>query len=60
MNPTDPGLLAKESSKDPVISTVMCYIKEGWPLRMESKEVLHYKKLEDSLITEKGCLLFGA
>ena len=24
------------------------------------KDVLHYKKLEDFLITENGCLLYGA
>ena len=41
LNPTDPGLLAKESSKDPVIATVMCYIKEGCPHMMNSKDVLH-------------------
>ena len=31
LNPTDAGLLAKESSKDPVISAVMRYVREGWP-----------------------------
>ena len=31
LNPANPKLLAKESSKDPVISSVVQYIKEGWP-----------------------------
>ena len=35
----------------------MQYVKEGWPHTMDSKDVLHYKKLEDFLITENGHLL---
>ena len=60
LNPTTPGLLAKESRKDPVIATVMRHVKEGWPHTIASKEILHYKRLEDSLIVEKGCLFLGA
>ena len=52
--------MAKESCKDPFISAIMQYVKEGWPHRTDSKDVLHYKRLEDSLVTEKDCLLFGA
>jgi hypothetical protein len=32
LNPKDPGVLAKESAKDRVITTVMRYSQEGWPL----------------------------
>lgn len=60
LNPMDTGVLAKESQKDPVISAVMRYVREGWPHTTNSKEVSHYKKLEDSLTTESGCLLFGS
>ena len=60
LNPTLPELLAKESRNDPVIATVMWYAKEGWSHIVTSKEVLHYKLLEDSLIMEKGCLFLGA
>ena len=59
LNPTQPWLLAKESRKDPVIATVMRCVKEGWPHMITSKEVLYYKRLEDSLIVEKGCLFLG-
>ena len=31
----------------------MHYVKEGWPNTINCKDVLHYKKLEDSLITEE-------
>lgn len=58
--PTDTGLLAKASKEDPVISTVMRYVKEGWPHVTDSEEVRHYKKLADSLTTEIGCLLQGS
>ena len=56
----EPGLLAKESRKDPIISTIMQYVKERWPHKTDSKDVLHYKRLEDSLDTENVCLLLGA
>ena len=38
----------------------MRHVKEGWPHTVTSKEVLHYKSLEDSLIMEKGCLFLGS
>ena len=60
LNPTDAGLLAKESSKDSVISAVMSYAREGWPHNIDSEDIRHYKKLIDALSTENGCLLYGA
>ena len=59
-DPLKPGVLARESSKDPVISSVIRYMREGWPHTVASEAVLHYKRLADSLWTERGCLLFGA
>uniref|UniRef100_A0A5S6QN93 RNA-directed DNA polymerase n=1 Tax=Trichuris muris TaxID=70415 RepID=A0A5S6QN93_TRIMR len=52
MNPTDPGLMAKESKKDALISAVARYTKEGWPQSLEYEELNHFKKLRDSLSTE--------
>ena len=60
LNPTDPGLIAKESRKDPVISMVIRYVTEGWPQSVDSDEIKHYKKLINSLCTENGCLFHGA
>ena len=60
LNPMEPGLLAKKSNQHTIILAIMCYVKKRWPHRMDSKNVLHYKSLEDSLVTEKGCLLFEA
>ena len=33
LNPTDPGVLSKESSRDPVTAAVMRFTREGWPQR---------------------------
>ena len=56
----DRELLAKESSKDPVISTTMPYVKEGWPHTINSDQIHKKLKLANSLSTENGCLLMGA
>ena len=65
----DPGILSKESAKDPVISTVIHYTQGGWPLgRQHRKEdsrdevytVDAFKKIQDSLSTVDGCLFYGA
>ena len=31
LDPTDPGAMAKESAKDPVIANVMRFTRDGWP-----------------------------
>ena len=38
LNPTDPGTVAKESAKDPIISNVMRYTHEGWPPKSATNE----------------------
>ena len=62
---TDPELLAKESAKDPVISTVMRYVQDGWIDEKDTSANEHYsiddfKKIATSLSTSCGCLLYGA
>ena len=51
----DLKLLVKETSKDPDLTQVLRCVKEGW-LNQCSDELLDYKKLDDSLLTEHGCL----
>ena len=60
VKPTDADVLAKESRKDPIISAVSRYVREGWPQNIMSDQIRHYKKLEDSLSVENGCLVYGA
>ena len=62
---TNPELLAKESAKDPAISTVMRFVQDGWIDERDSSANEHYpindfKKIATSLSTSCGCLLYGA
>ena len=61
LNPMDQGVLAKESSKDPVIARVMRYTREGWPPQLRSEGdssvdclVETFRKLSVSLSTIHG------
>ena len=65
IRPTDARLVAKESAKDPVVSAVMRYCKEGWPNnnnQWDSKgsSMSSFKQLKDSLSGESGCLFYGS
>ena len=40
LNPMDPGVLAKESAKDPVVAKVMLFTQEGWSPKAEPED--HY------------------
>ena len=56
-------MLAKESSNDPIVSSVMRYTKEGWPPKggLEGDSILEiFHKLAVSLSTTHGCLLYGS
>ena len=58
INPDNPLLVVKETAKDPILSHVMRFVKEGWPHAL-SEELKDFKKLENSLSTENGCLFYG-
>ena len=48
--PDDPKLLVKKTSKVPVLTQVMCCVKEGSPNQC-SEELQECKKLDDSIST---------
>lgn len=54
--------LKRESAKDPVISTVIRFTREGWPPRKsdESTEIQRFRQLSDSLAVINGCLTLGS
>ena len=58
INPDNPLLVVRETAKDPILSQVMRFVKEGWPHAL-SEELKDFKKLENSLSTENGCLFYG-
>nr|KAG5714223.1 hypothetical protein BaRGS_018440 [Batillaria attramentaria] len=61
VKPFDANILRQESGKDPVIATVMRYVREGWPLKHAeiNEEVRKFQKLSDSLSICHGCLIYG-
>ena len=70
LSPTDPGVVRKETAKDPVLSAVVRYAREGWPQGPSTdtttvedshmQTVQLFKKLKDSLSVTNGCLFYGS
>ena len=66
LNPTDSGVLAKESAKDPVLAKVMLFTREGWSPKAESEDqgkdysVEDFRNISASLSAVHGCLLYGS
>ena len=58
INPDNPLLMVRETAKDPILSQLMRFVKEGWPHAF-SEELKDFKKLENSLSTENGCVFYG-
>ena len=62
LTPSNPKILAKESSKDPIVSSVMRYVREGWPSQESdavASTIADFRKLEISLTVNHGCLFYG-
>jgi len=65
VQPFSSNLLTKESEKDPVLTTVKKYVREGWPLKIRNPdgmelEVEKFRKVSVSLHVCNGCLLHGS
>ena len=58
INPDNPLLVVRETAKDPILSQLIRFVKEGWPNAF-SEELKDFKKLENSLSTENGCVFYG-
>ena len=58
INPDNPLLVVRETAKDPILSQLIRFVKEGWPHAF-SEELKDFKKLENSLSTENGCVFYG-
>ena len=58
VTPADQQSLARESSKDPVIATVVRFTREGWPPRRsdEGTEMQCFRHNKEQLGTCNGCL----
>ena len=53
---SDSQTLRKETAKDPVLSQVVRFVREGWPIRAADDAVEDFRKLSSSLTTSYGCL----
>ena len=76
LNPLRPGVLAKETTKDPVLAQVVRFTREGWPPKSmssntnsqdtEGEDGTHdytlndFRRLEVSLSTLDNCLFYGS
>ena len=58
INPDNPLLVVRETAKDPILSQLMRFVKEGWPHAF-LEELKDFKKLENLLSTENGCVFYG-
>ena len=50
--------VTQATRKDPDLSKVLCYTKEGWPAKV-SKELKAYASRKNEITIEAGCLLWG-
>ena len=65
IRPTDARVVSKESSKDPVVSAVMRYCKEGWPNNKNQRNskgssMSSFKHFKDLLSCESGYLFVSS
>lgn len=47
------------TSKDPILSRVLSYVKDGWPREVEVREIKPYANRRNELYIELGCLMWG-
>ena len=61
VKPVDANILRQETAKDPVLATVMRYVREGWPAKHAdvNQDAEKFRKLADSLSVCHGCLIHG-
>ena len=51
--------LQKATSKDPQLSTVKVYIRDGWPTSIQDVGLSQYSRYKDFLHIVHGCVLYG-
>lgn len=62
LSPSKPGVMRNEKMKDPVLSKLKRYIREGFPPKPDNDEpdLHHFRKLEDSLTVDNACIFNGS
>ena len=59
LQPYSRNQLKDSTNKDPVISEVKRYVREGWPQHIDRPEVKEFKKYSSSLSVVDDCLING-
>ena len=59
LQPHSQNQLKEATNRDPVISEVKRYVREGWPQKIDSTEVQEFKKHAASLSVTDDCLING-
>ena len=59
LQPYSRNQLKDSTNKDPVISEVKRYVREGWPQHIDRPEVQEFKKYSSSLSVIDDCLING-
>ena len=59
LQPCNRNQLNDSTNKDPVISEVKRYVREGWPQHIDRPEVQEFKKYSSSLSVVDDCLING-
>lgn len=55
----DYKILKTETRKDPLLSRVISYLRDGWPTTLEIKELQPYYNRKNELYVELGCIMWG-
>ena len=59
LQPPSRNQLKDATNRDPVLSEVKRYVREGWPQKIDSTEVQEFKKYAASLSVRDDCLING-
>ena len=60
-SPVTAGCIRAFTARDPALSAVMRYTKDGWPTSgPQDPELVQYRRREGELSTHDGCLLWGS
>ncbi|XP_045765544.1 uncharacterized protein K02A2.6-like [Maniola jurtina] len=55
----DYNMIKNQTMRDPLLSRVLCYIRDGWPGESEIREMQPYYNRKKELYEELGCVMWG-
>ena len=58
--PITAAKIAQWTARDPILSVVAGYVRQGWPMNANDVEIATYFRRRNELTSEQGCLLWGS